>query len=152
MRKKTLNPVREDEKNPNLSDEQRDLLKDDMQKQRIIEEQLRVQDELVDVNTNNKSLKAVESSDELDFVEAADTAHSYDGRVDSNFHEEYKESDSIGSAFVQGMSRGTSEALRGTSRSGRLADLSDRLDYAASKENAANAEFANRGPKLRRRG
>lgn len=150
MRKKTLTPVGEEFKNPNLSDAQRDLLVDDEDEQRIINEQLRMQDEM-DEGRDKKTLEQPESVDELDFVEAAYTGHSYDGRVSPQAHAEDAEEDSIGSAFMHGVQRGATQSVSGASRDGRLAALQERLSSAAAKENAANAEFANREPEIRHR-
>lgn len=150
MRKKTLTPVGEEFKNPNLSDAQRDLLADDEAQQRIINEQLRMQDEM-DEGRDNKPLEQPESVDEMDFVEAAYTGHSYDGRVSPQVHAEDAEKESIGSAFMHGVQRGATQSVSGASRDGRLAALQERLSSAAAKENAANAEFANREPEIRHR-
>ena len=150
MRKKTLTPVGEEFKNPNLSDAQRDLLADDEAQQRIINEQLRMQDEM-DEGRDNKPLEQPESVDEMDFVEAAYTGHSYDGRVSPKVHAEDAEKESIGSAFIHGVQRGATQSVSGASRDGRLAALQERLSSAAAKENVANAEFANREPEIRHR-
>lgn len=151
MRKKTLTPVGEEFKNPNLSDAQRDLLADDEAQQRIINEQLRMQDELEEGSDKKKTLEQPESVDEMDFVEAAYTGHSYDGRLASQVHAEDAEEESIGSAFMHGVQRGATQSVSGASRDGRLAALQERLSSAAAKENAANAEFANREPEIRHR-
>lgn len=151
MRKKTLTPVGEEMKNPNLSDSQRDLMKDDEDKQRIINEQLRIQDEMEEGTDKKKTLEQPESVDELDFVDVAYTGHAYDGRQAPQVHTEDAQEDSIGSAFMHGAQRGATQSVAGASRDGRLADLQERLSSAASKENAANAEFANREPTFRHR-
>lgn len=149
MRKKTLTPVGEEMKNPNLSDSQRDLLKDDAANQRIINEQLRAQDELEEGVGKKKTLEQPESVDELDFVEAAYTGHKYDGRQAPQVHTEDAQEESIGSAFMHGAQRGVMQSAAYMPRDGRLADLQERLSSAAAKENAANAEFANREPNFR---
>lgn len=149
MRKKTLTPVGEAMKNPNLSDSQRDLLEDDEAQQRIIDEQLRAQDELEEGACEKKTLEQPESVDELDFVDAAYTGYAYDGRQTPQVHTEDAQEDSIGSAFMQGAQRGVMQSVADMPRDGRLADLQERLSSAAAKENAANVEFANREPNSR---
>lgn len=133
-------------KNPNLSDSQRELLKDDEAQQRIIDEQLRAQDELEKGACKKKTLEQPESVDELDFVEAAYTGHKYDGRQAPQVHTEDAQEESIGSAFMHGAQRGVMQSAADMPRGGRLADLQERLSSAEYKENEANAEFSNREP------
>lgn len=151
MRKKTLTPVGEKMKNPNLSDSQRDLLQDDEVQQRIIDEQLRIQDDMEEDTSKKKTLEQPESVDELDFVDAMYTGHTYDGRQAPQVHTEDAQEDSIGSAFMRGVQRGAVQSMAGAPRDGRLADLQERLSNASKKENAANAEFENREPIFRHR-
>lgn len=146
---KTLQPAGEELKNPNLTDSQREQLVDDEDQQRTINEQLRIQDEMEEGAGKKKTLEQAESVDELDFVDAAYTGHKYDGRQVPQLYEEDAQEKSIASAFLHGAQRGVMQSVTGVAKDGRLADLQERLNSAAAKEKAANAEFANREPTFR---